>query len=48
MIQSKNDLKYYLKEDLKRFDNKKPNLKDWILHNEVWYIYINILKTYDI
>ena len=39
MIQSKNDLKYYLKEDLKRFDNKKPNLKDWILHNEVWYIY---------
>lgn len=39
MIQSKNDLKYYLKEDLKRFDNKRPNLKDWILHNEVWYIY---------
>lgn len=39
MIQSKNDLKYYLKEDLKRFDNKKPNIKDWILHNEVWYIY---------
>lgn len=39
MIQSKQDLKDYLSEDLKRFDNKKPNLKDWILKNEVWYIY---------
>jgi serine O-acetyltransferase len=39
MIQSKTDLKYYLKEDLKRFDNEKPTLKDWLLHNEVWYIY---------
>ena len=39
MIQSKQDLRYYLLEDLKRFDNKKPNLKDYILHNEVWYIY---------
>lgn len=39
MIQTKQDLKYYLSEDLKRFDNKKPNLKDKILHNEVWYIY---------
>lgn len=39
MIQSKQDLIYYLSEDLKRFDNKKPTLKDKILHNEVWYIY---------
>ena len=39
MIQTKQDLKYYLTEDLKRFDNRKPNLKDWLLHNEVWYIF---------
>lgn len=39
MIQSKQDLKYYLEEDLKRFDGKKPTLKDWILKNEVWYIF---------
>lgn len=40
MIQSKQDLNHYLTEDLKRFNNKKPTLKDWILHNEVWFIYI--------
>lgn len=39
MIHSKSDLKYYLSEDLKRNNNKKPLLKDWILHNEKWYIY---------
>lgn len=38
MIRSKVDLKYYLSEDLKRF-NKKPNFKDRLLHNEAWYIY---------
>lgn len=38
MIQTKQDLKYYLAEDLKRFD-KKPTLKDWFLKNEIWYIY---------
>lgn len=38
MIKNKSDLKYYLSEDFKRFD-KKPNFKDWILKNEVWYIY---------
>lgn len=42
MIQSKQDLNYYLTEDLKRFNNKKPTLKDWILHNEVWFIYAYI------
>lgn len=25
--------------DKKRFGNKKPGIKDWFLHNEVWYIY---------
>ena len=39
MIKDKNDLKLYLEEDLKRFENQKPKLKDWILHNEVWFIY---------
>ena len=39
MIQSKKDLKYYLSEDLKRFNNHKPNIKAWLLHNEIWYIF---------
>lgn len=39
MIKSKEDLRLYLCEDLKRFDNKKPRIKDLILHNEAWYIY---------
>lgn len=39
MIYSKSDLKYYLSEDLRRNNNKKPLFKDWILHNEKWYIY---------
>lgn len=25
--------------DLQRFNNRKPSLKDWLLHNEVWYIF---------
>lgn len=39
MIKNRQDLKEYLSKDLIRFNNKKPNLKDWILHNESWYIY---------
>ena len=39
MILSKQLLKHYLAEDLKRFKGKKPSLKDWILNNESWYIY---------
>ena len=39
MINNKNDLKFYLAEDLKRIENKKPKIKDWVLHNEKWYIY---------
>lgn len=38
MIVTKTDLNFYMLEDLKRF-KKKPNLKDWLLHNENWYIY---------
>lgn len=46
MIKSRQDLKYYLSEDLKRFDGKKPTLKDWIVKNEVWYVwrYIYVLR----
>lgn len=25
--------------DLQRYDNHAPTLRDWILHNEVWYIF---------
>ncbi|WP_294453599.1 DapH/DapD/GlmU-related protein [uncultured Bacteroides sp.] len=39
MIQTKKDLLYYIEEDLKRFNGKKPKLIDWLLHNEVWYIF---------
>lgn len=39
MIKTKDDLKYYLEEDLKRFGGRKPGLKDTLLHNEVWYIF---------
>lgn len=39
MIRSRVELKKYLSEDLKRFNGKKPGLKDWLLHNEVWYIF---------
>lgn len=39
MIKTKEDLKYYLKEDLKRFDDKTPTLKDWLIKNEWAYIY---------
>jgi serine O-acetyltransferase len=42
MIKTKDDLKFYLKEDLKRFGGKKPKLKDWVLKNEDWYIYLYI------
>ena len=39
MIKTKSDLKRYLAEDLKRFGNRKPTVKDWLLHNEIWYVY---------
>lgn len=39
MLRSKYELKQYLIEDFKRFGNKRPNLKDWLLRNEVWYIF---------
>lgn len=39
MILSKTDLKYYLSEDLKRFEGRKPTLKDWLVKNESWYIW---------
>ncbi len=46
MILSKNDLNYYLLADLSRYEGYKPNLKDWIVKNECWYIwhYMKILR----
>lgn len=46
MIKNKTDLRFYLSEDLTRFNNNKPNIKDWILKNESWYIwkYIKTLR----
>lgn len=38
MIKTKEDLKYYLQEDRKRF-GKSPTLKDWVLKNEWAYVY---------
>lgn len=38
----RNALKLIMQADLQRFNNRKPSIKDWILHNEVWFIYHNI------
>ncbi len=38
MIKSRSDLEMYLKMDFARFA-KRPNLKDFLLANEVWYIF---------
>lgn len=35
----KSDLRQCLHDDLKRYDNRKPTLKDLLLKNESWYIY---------
>jgi len=39
MVNNKAHLNCYLTEELKRFNCRKPSIKDWLLHNEVWYIY---------
>jgi len=39
MIQSKNDLNLYLAKDLDRYNGRKPNIKDWILKNESYFIW---------
>lgn len=41
MIESKNELNYFLQEDLKQFllEGSIPGMKDFILQNERWYIY---------
>ena len=38
MIHSKKDLYEYIEQDTERMGGK-PKLKDWILHNEKWYIH---------
>lgn len=39
MIKNKNDLRAYLQADKKRYVDGIPCYKDWILHNEKWYIH---------
>ena len=40
MIKTRDNLKYYICEDKKRMMSSGiPQIKDWILHNEKWYIY---------
>lgn len=43
MIKNKEDLYYYLSEDLKRFGGHKPGLKDWFIKNESFFIF-NFIK----
>ena len=38
MIQSKEDLREYIRQDTERMGGK-PKLRDLILHNEKWYIH---------
>lgn len=38
MIQSKEDLREYIRQDTEQMGGK-PKQKDRILHNEKWYIY---------
>lgn len=46
MIKTREDLRRYLFADLARLEGKRPNLKDWLLKNESWYIwkYIYVLR----
>ncbi len=40
MIESRQDLKYYILEDRKRMlASGIPTIKDWLLNNEKWYVY---------
>ena len=61
MINNRKDLKTYIREDKNRWRALGfPRLKDWILHNEKWYIhqylvalrhveyYINTCKTHNL
>lgn len=38
MIHSNKDLYEYIEQDTARMEGK-PKLKDWILHNEKWFIH---------
>lgn len=61
MINSRNKLSYYLEKDRARMHSIGiPNFKDWILHNEKWYVnkylvalrhveyYYNTCSKYDV
>lgn len=42
-MNDRGELRKILQADLARFDNRRPNLKDRLLRNEVWYVYQYIL-----
>lgn len=39
MIRTKDDLRAYMKADLHSWKGRVPNIVDWMLNNESWYIY---------
>lgn len=39
MILTKDDLHEYMRADMARLGGRKPNLKDRLLKNEIWYIW---------
>src|SRR5574344_248198 len=39
MIKTRADLKYYISSDTSRCREGKPNIKDFLLGNEWWYVY---------
>ena len=49
MIKTKQDLHFYLQEDLKWRNGKKPSLKDWLYNSEWWHIwkFHNSLRRYE-
>lgn len=49
MIKTKEELKYFLLEDLKRYGGNKPSLFDYILHKEwvIWWNYQKIVRYFE-
>lgn len=39
MIKNKQDLRNYIAQDEKRFGYRKPNIYDWVVNNENYYIW---------
>lgn len=43
MIKNRNDLKNYIKADWAHYGGDKPSVKDYVLHNEKWFIYYYLI-----